>query len=139
MNRVFISTMLLAGAVVLAAPECPQPTEECSLEDLVSTEEVTLVEGPLPCDSPDDGEVICGIFKATVHTPPPEVGPLDDPSLDDAVGDLNVLLTVRAPSKEALCTNRWITLDSGGNGPGYTISFGGVPPGNYYAGTTTPN
>ncbi|RME45395.1 MAG: hypothetical protein D6795_16610, partial [Deltaproteobacteria bacterium] len=33
----------------------------------------------------------------------------------------------------------WITLDSGGNGPGYTISFGGVPPGNYYAGTTTPN
>ena len=115
-----------------------EPKEECSLEDLVATEEVTIVDGPFPCDSPDDGEVICGIFEVTVHTPPSDVGPLDDPTLDDTVGNLNVLLTVRAPSKEALCSNRWIVLDSGGNGPGYTIAYGGVSPGNYYEGATSP-
>jgi len=84
------------------------------------------VEGPFPCNSADEADVVCGVFKLRIEAPGINVGPLDDPSLDDALEPLNIVIAVRAPNNEALCTKRWVTLDAGGGGSGYGYSFGKV-------------
>lgn len=107
-----------------------QPHCAANLLDLRSTPEVSLVEGPLPCGSPDSAEFHCGVYKVTVGIATNR-GPADNPSLDDMVAPLNMLLTVRAPKDGKLCDRRWVAFDAGGSGQGYGPFFGKVPPGHY--------
>ena len=68
---------------VPTTPDSGSAIECAGFEGLVSTEEITLVEGPLPCDSEDAADIECAIFKARIERPALGVGPTDDPSLDD--------------------------------------------------------
>lgn len=95
---------------------------------LVSTAEVTIVSGPFIGNATSDSAThVSRIYKAIVNA--------DDPStnLDDALLPLNVLLTIRY-KKGIPLTNRWIVLESGGNGLGYCVGFGVTSPGNYVPG-----
>ena len=133
--RSHLRTSLPLGLMGLLLPlaarasNCPN-----SLSDLVSSAEVTLVEGPVSCGSPDAAVHLCGVFKARIETPVATSGPIDDPTLDDAAQPTNILLVVRTPSEAALCSSRWIALDAGGHGNGYGPAFGKVPPGHYVPG-----
>jgi hypothetical protein len=138
------SQQLLRAVILLALAGCGASEEapaggvapSClgGLATLASTSELTLVEGPVDCASPDASEVRCGIFKARVETPAPSSGPSDDPSLDDTALPIPVLITVRHRPDVATCSARWIALDAGGFGAGYAPSFGEVPPGHVVPG-----
>ena len=106
------------------------------LEDLLDTSEIVLVEGPFDCGNMDSDEVDCGIFKALIEVPHPQSGPLDDPTLDDDLLPLPILLTVRIPRDVPCALNQapWVTFDSGGPGQGYAIKFGNLLPGQYVPG-----
>ena len=87
------------------------------------------------CQSPDEGEVVCGLFKARIEEAEGTPGPEDDPALDEGLPGRNVLLSVRAASAERFCDGSpWIVFESGGPGRGYGPTFGGVKPGHFLAG-----
>jgi len=133
----FLSSCALLGCseVPDAAPQAhPAPTAACTFESLVSSDELTIEEGPLPCSHSDSDVIDCALFKATVSTPADGEGPLDDTSVDDDAMPTNIILAVRAPKGADLCALRWVTFDSGGPGPGYAPFFGEVDHGGYVQG-----
>ncbi len=99
---------------------------EKTLDDLFSTEEVVLVEGPLECGG---GNMLCGIFKVRLESPTTPDYPLGNVGLDEKAYPIEAVLVVRSLSEESLCNNRWIVFDSGGYGNGYASTFGNVLPG----------
>ena len=126
MKRVSLLVVVLTLAIVgilfssRMSPEPTQSTVRCehSLADLTSTDKLTLVEGPLPCNASDDKEILCGIFKARIEATGEEA-------------PKHVILAVRTKSTQELCSNRWVVLDAGGFGDGYAATFGDAPPGGY--------
>jgi hypothetical protein len=109
-------------------------TCERSLSELVSTDELILVDGaPMGCNSPEGSSMLCGIFRASVRMKP-DGGPIGMPGYNADIEEFQVLLVVRAKDEEALCSNRWIVMESGGLGQGYGSSFGDVPNGHYVEG-----
>lgn len=124
------------GSTADASVDATPPSCPLDLASLISTDEVELVEGPLPCPGTEPG-IACGLWKARLRSPPASAGPVDDPSLDDALGTHPIVLAVRAPSAATPCSARWIVLDAGGEGRGYARTFGGVRPGEYVSGGGT--
>ncbi len=113
------------------------PTTPCSVETLSSTAEVSVIGEPIRCggDAYGEGaEVECWHVKLEMGVPQTPDLPTGSPTLDDAVGPTRVAVTLRAPRGVDLCARRWISLDSGGMGPGYAIGFGQVGPGEFEQG-----
>lgn len=115
--------------------ETQQPLCDKSLETLQNTNNggVVLVHGPLPCQDAEEG-IECGIYKAVISQPNTPDYPVEDPDLDEQAYSKDVILAVRTPSNEALCSNRWIVFDAGGYGNGYAATFGDTTPGGYNEG-----
>ncbi len=122
-------------------PDAPVSTADAgsdcttkTLKQLTSSSEVELVDAePYPCNSPDSKDVLCGVYRARVHT---TTDPIGSTGIASQMKDLQVLLVVRAKNETALCKNRWVVMDAGGFGGGYGAQFGGVPPGHYVQGGT---
>jgi hypothetical protein len=112
-------------------------SETCdkSLETLQSTNNggVVLVHGPLPCQDAEEG-IECAIYKAVISPTNTPGYPIEDPDLDEQAYSKDVILAVRTPNNEALCSNRWIVFDAGGYGNGYAVTFGDTTPGGYSEG-----
>ena len=90
------------------SPESYDSTEWLSscvtdFDELFSTEEVTLVEGPIECDK--DNGLLCGIFKARIESPLTADYPVENVDLDEQAYPIEVLLVVRSLSEETLCMN----------------------------------
>ncbi len=98
---------------------------EKSLDDLFSTEELSLIEGPLECG---DDDMLCGIFKVNIESPDTADYPVGNVELDEKAYPVEAILVVRSLSEETLCNNRWIVFDAGGYGNGYVSTFGNVLP-----------
>lgn len=91
----------------------------------ISTEEVNLGSGAIPCETQSDADHYdCLLFKAIIDA--------DDSAVaqDDPLQPTNVVLAVRK-KKETPWENNWIVLEAGGHGSGYGITFGSVAPGEY--------
>jgi hypothetical protein len=96
------------------------------LADLFSTDEITLVEGPLDCIS--DANLLCGIFKARIKKADTPSVPVGNEGLDERAMPINIVLVVRAKTAQALHGKRWVVFDAGGYGNGYASGFGKVAP-----------
>ncbi len=121
-----------ADASVDASPVVADAAGSRALSGLVSTGEVVFADKePFPCNSPDAATHLCGVFRATVK---PATDPQGGPSVVSSIGELKVLIVVRAKDELTLGTSRWVMLDAGGFGGSYGAQFGGVPPGHYVSG-----
>lgn len=112
------SVVLVSG--LQAQTPTPLPTPFISTTEL-AIDSVTACEIQSDASTHD-----CFYIKAVVDANDPSV------SFDDALDKTNVVLVVRK-AKTTPWNNRWVVLESGGNGRGYGITFGGVPPGEYIA------
>jgi len=113
---------LLATISESGSGNCPT-----DLSQLYSTGEVTVFNEGAPQDCGADDGAICALYKLTISIAPDTWGPEEDEGLDDDVGELNAWVAIRVPDEAALCSNRWMILDAGGEGLGWAPSFGKTP------------
>lgn len=112
----------------------PEYSDDClvNLDNLFSTGEITLIEGPLNCES-NEG-MLCGIYKVIIESPNTPNYPVENPGLDDLALPIEAILVVRTNTQQSFCDNRWVVFDAGGYGQGYANTFGSVLPGKFEEG-----